>query len=587
MNDTGPPQTVVTLDLAGSAAKSLFLGSILEQNIFPFPSPDPDEAETVKLIISSIDKFFQSKTEDLSRYDEENSCPPEYLEELKALGLFGLIIPEEFGGIGLSSMAYARVMQQISRHDGSTPVIAGAHSSIGLKGLLLFGTEEQKAKYLPRLATGELIAAFCLTEACAGSDAAAIRTQATRNSDDSWTLSGEKIWITNGPFADFFTVFAKTDVKTGEISAFIVERAWAGVSVGPKEEKMGIRTSSTSSVIFEDVRIPSESLLGKQGEGFKMAMSILNSGRSGIGGGCVGAMKESIKRAAVQAQDRKQFGKSISEFGLIKGKISQMTVDCFAAESVVNMVAYYIDTDCEDFSVEAAICKVFCAEALWRTANEALQIAGGNGYMKEFPYEKLVRDCRINMIFEGTNEILRIFIALAGMKDAGEYLKEIGKSAASIFNDPIQGFGMVTEYAQRKLAQLTSLGRDKLQSVDKVFEHEAYIFELYTVRFTKTVEALLKEYRKEIISKQLILKRVADITIDLFVGLCVISRASQMVAQLGEPACQKEILIAKLFTQQAKRRMNQTIRRIAKNEDQAVEHLSEVVVEKSGVLWDN
>ena len=215
----------------------------------------------------------------------------------------------------------------------------GAHSSIGMRGLLLFGTDEQKARFLPRLATGELVAAFCLTEPGAGSDAAGIKTTAVRDGDD-WVLNGEKLWITNGGIADFFTVFAKTSLEgRGHITAFIVTRDMKGVSTGPHEDKMGIRASSTTTVVLEDVRVPAANVLGEVGKGFKVAMKILNAGRTGLGGGSVGGMKRLIELSVNQARERVQFGQPIASFGPIQQKIGQMVIDCYASESVVNLVA--------------------------------------------------------------------------------------------------------------------------------------------------------------------------------------------------------------------------------------------------------
>ncbi len=574
------------LDLKGSAAKALFLGSILEENLFPYPSIRKDEAETVHMVIDSIEKFMAENMSRYPEFDKNGEQPHEYVDSLREMGLFGLIIPEEYGGMGFSNAAYSRILQQTSRYDASTSLTIGAHSSIGMKGLLLFGTPEQKSKYLPKLASGEMVAAFCLTESGAGSDAASIRTHASKNPDGSYLLNGEKIWISNGAFAEFFTVFARTDTEKGKISAFIVERAFTGVSNGPKEDKMGIRASATTTVTFNNVLIPKENLLGEEGQGFKVAMAILNNGRTGLGGGCVGAMKESIKRATKQASERKQFGRAIAEFGLVKEKIAQMTVNCFAAESVVNLVAYYIDSGVEDCSVEAAISKVYASEALWNTANEALQIAAGNGYMKEFPYERVVRDSRINMIFEGTNEILRLYIALSGLKEAGEYLKEVGKRASKIFNDPIKGFGVLSGYVQKRVGQVTNLGKDKIRYAHPALRQEAQVYEEYALELSKQAAGVLKHFGGEVVGKQFTSKRFADSVIDLFVGLSVLSRVSRMIEQKSVDACQHEINIARVFTQQAKRRMNQNLRRLHRNEDSLMKRLADHVLERQGYEWD-
>ncbi len=569
-----------------SVAKELFLGNIIEENIYPFPIPQSEEVETLRMVLDSIDRFMAGEDEKFRHYDAKGEQPESYLNELKELGLFGLIIPEEHGGIGLSNTAYSRVLQQTSRYDAATSLTIGAHSSIGMKGLLLFGTAEQKKRYLPLLASGEMIAAFCLTEPGCGSDAAAITTNAQKNQDGSWTLNGEKIWITNGAMADFFTVFARTNSEKGKISAFLVERSFAGVQSGAKEDKMGIRASATTTVSFDNVKVPAENLLGEEGKGFKVAMAILNNGRTGLGGGCIGAMKRAIELASQYATERKQFGKSISEFGLVKEKIGQMAVSCFAAESVVSMVGHYIDSGMDDYSVEAAISKVFVSEALWQVANEALQVAGGNGFMKDYVYEKIVRDSRINMIFEGTNEILRLYIALSGMKDAGDYLKEVGKGLSGIFNDPIKGFGVLSQYATKRLSQFTPLGRNRISFVHPTLRGEAEVFEKYALRLEQATESVLRRHKKEVIEKQFLMKRLGDIASDIFVGLCVLSRVTTMINGSSAEKRKHEVGIAKIFTQQAKRRMFQNLRRLDHNEDDLIEGLSDLLVAEGKYPWD-
>jgi len=573
-------------DRSASVAEGFFLGSIAEGNLFPYPKMKAEEAESVRMVIESIDRFMAGKDELYRTHDREGNQPKEYLESLKELGLFGLIIPEAYDGLGLSNVAYSRVLQQTSRIDASTSLTIGAHSSIGIKGLLLFGTDQQKNRYLRKLASGEMIGAFCLTEPGSGSDAGSIKTNAVKGSDGSWTLNGEKIWITNGATADFFTVFARTEGEKGKITAFIVERAYQGLSTGPKEEMMGMRASATTTVRFDNVKVPAENMLGEEGKGFKVAMKILNNGRTGLGGGSVGGMKRCIELASKQALERKQFGKSIAEFEMIQEKIAQMTVLCFATESAVNMVGHYVDNGVEDFSVEAAITKIFASESLWTVADEALQIAGGNGFMREYPYERIVRDSRINRIYEGTNEILRLYIALTGMKGAGEYLKEIGKSAGKIFNDPIKGFGVLSGYAQKRLTQITTVGLQRFQSVHPLLRKDAQVFELYVLRLSKATNEILRRLGKNIIGSQLISKRVADVAIDIFIGSCVLSRVTSMLEEKGEAQCSDELRIVRLFSQQAKRRMNSNLRRLERNEDEDLKSLAKSVLGSGGYRWD-
>jgi len=569
-----------------SPAKALFCGTIVKPLFWPFPKVSAEEDETLRMVLESVDRFLEDKAEDFRDWDASGAQPEEFIQELRDLGLFGLIIPEEYDGIGLSNSGYSRVLQQCSRYDSSVSLTIGAHSSIGLKGLLLFGSDAQKKKYLPALASGEMIAAYCLTESGSGSDAASIRTNAVRNPSGGWTINGEKIWITNGGIADFYTVFARTDGDAGKLSAFIVERDRPGVSTGPKEDKLGIRASSTTTVNFADVNVPDDNLLGEEGKGFKIAMSILNNGRTGLGGGAVGGMKACIRLAAKQATERKQFGRSIAEFGLIKKKIADMTVDCFAAESAVWMVGHYIDSGHTDYSVEAAISKVFASEAMFRTANEALQIAAGNGFMKEFPYEQIMRDSRILTIFEGTSEILRLFIALSGLKGPGTLLGELQSAADDIFNNPIKGFGLLSDYAGRRITQLTSLGNDRIiGAVSEDLRDDALVFEKYSLELARLSDVLLRRHGKNIAEKQFALRRAADVAIDLFVGLAVLSRVSSMSADDSDQY-QQAVGIAHLFSQKAKRRMNRNLRAVLRNEDETAKSLAQYIFETESYPWD-
>ena len=569
-----------------SPAKGLFCGEIVQSCFWPFPELTDEQKEMLGMVLDSVDRFLEDKQDDFRQWDEAGQQPEEFVQGLRDLGLFGLIISEEYGGIGLSNAGYSRVLQQSSRYDSSVSLTIGAHSSIGMKGLLLFGTDAQKEKYLPRLASGEMTAAFCLTESGSGSDAASIKTKATRNSNGGWTLNGEKIWITSGGIANFYTVFARTDSDAGKISAFMVERDSPGVSIGRKEDKLGIRASSTTTVSLADVRVPAENLLGEEGKGFKIAMSILNNGRTGLGGGAVGGMKTCIALASKQAVERKQFGRSIAEFGLIKKKIAEMTVDCFAAESAVRMVSHYIDSGYTDYSVEAAISKVFASEAMFRAANESLQIAAGNGFMKEFPYERIMRDSRILTIFEGTSEILRLFIALSGMKDAGVLLQELKSATDDIFNNPIKGFGLLSDYAGRRITHVTSLGQDRIiAAVPEVLRDDALIFEKYTLELARMTDVLLRRHGKSIIEKQFALQRAADVVIDLFVGLSVLSRVSAMTPDDSEQY-QQALSIAHIFSQRAKRRMNRHLRAMLRNEDESAKSLADYIYDKESYPWD-
>lgn len=569
-----------------SFMRSLCMGNIEEDMLIPFPSINPKETEILQSIFSSIDSWLKERDPDFRKWDRQGEMPKEFLQEMKELGLFSLIIPEENGGLGFGSSAYSRTLQELAKYDGSVAITAGAHSSIGMRGLLLFGTKEQKAKYFPKLATGEMIAAFALTEPGAGSDAAAIRTKAVREGDH-WVLNGNKLWITNGGIADFFTVFAKTEGPEGLMTAFIVTRDMAGVSTGPHEDKMGLRASSTTTVILDNVKVPADHVLGEVGKGFKVAMKVLNSGRSGLGGGCVGSMKRVIELSTKQAKVREQFGKTIAEYGLIKQKIGHMVVDCYASESVVGMVASLVDQGFEDYAVEAAISKVFATECLWRTADEGLQIAGGNGFMCEFPYERILRDSRINRIFEGTNDILRLFIALTGMNDAGKQLKELASSLDGIFNDPIKGFGVLSDYALKRVSQATGMdSRARFTKLNPLLEEQIQIFEEGTKSLAAATDRLLRKHGKNIVEKQFATKRLADIMIDLFSLACVLSRVSTSIKNKGVEATAKELEIAKVFAGQVERRVRGNFGKIDANDDELIKSLADHALGAEKFSWD-
>jgi acyl-CoA dehydrogenase family protein 9 len=576
-------------DPNASFGKSLFFGEILEDQIFPYPDVfSSEQSETVKTLVDAVDKYMQ--TIDSRKLDRTAELPPELIQSLREMGLFGLLVPEEHGGLGLSNSGYARVMQQIASWDGSIAVTMGAHTSIGFKGLLLFGNDAQKAKYLPKLATGEMIAAFCLTEPGSGSDAFSIKTSARRDGDH-YILSGEKIWITNGGIADFFTVFAKTtpdkDGKKGSITAFAVTRDMGGVTNGPHEDKMGLRASSTTSMFFDNVKVPVENVLGEEGKGFKVAMSILNHGRTGLGAGAVGGQKRLLELATAHANERKQFGRSIGSFGKIKEKLARMAVNTYVSESLCYLVSSTIDRDGVDYSLEGAATKVFNSEALWSAADEALQIAAGMGYMKEAPYEQVVRDARINRIFEGTNEILRLYVGLTGIQKPGEYLKGLGRELSSSLNDPIKSFGMLREYAVRKVKQTVPYGRTQITKAHESMREQVAYVEDAVQALAALCETVLRRHGREIIEKQFAVTRIADVAIDLLALCATIARTTKLIEQRGYDKCANELNMTFAFYSDARHRVRANLRAGAgRNNDEELKSVADVALASGRYLND-
>jgi len=544
-----------------SFARQLFFGSVEDDEVFPFPDElDAEQRETLESLLGPLDRFLRERIEDAD-IDHDQLLAPELLEELKEMGLFGLLIPTEYDGFGLSTTGYARLFERIAATDASIATTLGAHQSIGLKGIVLFGTDDQKQRYLPSLATGERVAAFCLTEPSSGSDAASIRTRATLADDgEHWILTGGKLWITNGGFADVFTVFAQTEVEidgkpTDRITAFIVERGFGGVSSGPEEHKLGIKGSSTTAIHFDACKVPHANVIGEVGGGFKIAMTILNNGRFGLAAGCVGGAKRLIKLAASYAKERTQFNKAISEFGLIKEKFATMALEVYAAESMTYMTCGLMDRGQRDYAIEAAMSKVFASEMMWSVANECLQVMGGLGYSREYIFERFVRDSRINLIFEGTNEILRLFIALSGIQAPGKHLREL----ASALKDPLENYSML-------LTELVSRVRDRVitEQLDRAhpsLKRPAVLIEEKADAFGQTVERLLRHHGKSIIDEQLLVARLADVAIDLYAMVAVVSRATRALEQDRKGAVH-EALLTSVFCEQANRRIRRRLRAV-------------------------
>jgi acyl-CoA dehydrogenase family protein 9 len=548
-----------------SFMKALFHGVIAEDLIFPYPEMGTEERENTSLMLDTVRRFFAANV-DSAKIDREHEIPKEVLDGLKEMGLFGLQIPTEYGGIGLSATSYTRVMQEVGAFDPSIAVTLGAHQSIGLKAILLFGTPEQKEKYLPKLATGEHTAAFALTEPGAGSDAAAIKTRAELSPDGShYILNGSKIWITNGSFADVFTVFARTSaLEEGakpKITAFIVERGM-GVKNGPNEHKLGIRGSSTTEIFLDDVKVPRENVIGEVGKGFKVAMEVLNNGRMGLAAGCIGMSTVLLKLALERVQERRAFGRNIGEFGLIKDKIATMLAQVYALESMTYLSAGLLDAKVPDYSLESASCKIMGSETLWFVVNETLQIAAGIGYMQEYPYERMLRDARINLIFEGTNEILRCFVALSGMAGPGKALSEVVKA----MREPIKGFGLLSDFAIRKARSV--LGRERLSKAHPVLSREAVIFEEYTGELAAQTENMLRKHGRDIAEMQYTQRRIAEMAMDLFGIAACISRTTRVIEKRGQDGARREIDLTTVFTAMAHKRLRQHISDFHKNDDE-------------------
>ncbi|CAH0475275.1 unnamed protein product [Peronospora belbahrii] len=537
-----------------SYTRGLFLGVNNTARAFPYPKPSESETEMLQMLVDPVKKYFSFV--DSRAIDETKKIPQQVLNDIKELGLFGLQIPEKLQGLGLSNTGYARVCEEIT--DGSLAVTVMAHQSIGLKGILLNGNEAQKTKYLPKLATGEHIAAFALTEPSSGSDAGSIQTRATLSEDGKhFILNGSKIWISNGGWADVMTVFAQTEVEgKDKVTAFIVERAFGGVTSGPSEDKLGIRGSNTCQVFFDNCKVPIENILGG-GPDMKTGASL----------------RRVLSTAAEHANSRKQFGAPLAKFGLIQKKFGIMTLDVYAIESMAFMTTGMIDRGDPSCEIEAAMCKVYGSEAAFTGINECIQVMGGTGFMKEWPFERLMRDCRILSIFEGTNEILRMLIALTGIRTAGERLSAVGKLFQNPLSDPSSAAKEVSDRLQRKFSPTT------LEGAHPSLRDSAELLQKRTADFGQAVEFLLRKHGKKVVDEQMQLERIADSAIALFAMTATISRASSSL-NLGNESAEHEKKLTALYCDLTSKKIQtllDEIKTAVKHDKQLREIASEVL----------
>ena len=563
-----------------SFIKGLFLGELREELVFPFPELSAEEKESLAMVLDSF-RSFAADHVDSAKQDHDGRFPDSMREAFHALGFMGMNIPEAYGGFGASAKVFNRVFGEIGGTDPALAVYFGAHQSIGCKGIVLFGSEAQKQKWLPRCASGELIAAFCLTEPGSGSDAQAMAARAVLSEDEThYVLNGTKIWISNAGYAGLFTVFAKVPVVVDgkpkeRVTAFIVEAASEGVRLGKLEEKMGIKASDTRAVFFENVRVPAENRLGEVGHGFRIALEVLNSGRLGLSAGSARGTRRIMNEAVAYAAQREQFGKPIASFEMIRRKIALLAADVYATEAAVMLTAGMVDRGGVDFSLETASCKVFASEMGYRATHEALQIAGGIGYSKEFPYEQAVRDSRIMLIFEGTSEILRALVALMGLQQPGERLRELGKA----LQDPIHSLGAIGSYLAGRAKG--TIDRPDFKRVHKALEDEAELVADQVYDLGRAVERALRRHGKKIVDRQYVQERLANAAMDLFLATATLSRATSELERAGgdESKVANELDCARVFVHAAYRRARRNLRALRTNQDKRLDAIAQRAVE--------
>ena len=509
----------------------------------------PENWNEEQLMIADMCRDFIAKevTPNLEAIDKQTEgLMPSLLDKAGELGLLGISIPEVYGGIG-KDFVTSMLTTEVIGAGHSFAVALSAHTGIGTLPILYYGNDAQKEKYIPKLASGEWKGCYCLTEPSAGSDANSGKTKATLSEDGQhYILNGQKMWITNGGFADIFTVFAKID-NDENLSAFIVEKNFGGITINAEERKMGIKGSSTTQVFFNDCKVPVENLLSERGNGFKIAVNILNLGRIKLGGAALGAAKAVISQSVNYANEREQFGRSISKYGAIKYKLAEQAIRTYVSESLTYRASQNIDDaihaleaegmdpitaklkGTEQFAVEAAIVKVHASEALDYVADEGVQIYGGMGFSAEAPMDRSYRDSRINRIFEGTNEINRLLTV-------DMLLKRAMKGQLDLMGP-----------AQAVVKELTSIPDFGNSEDDTLFSKEHKYIKGFKKAILMCAGAAVQKLMAQLSKEQEVIMYLADMLIELYASESVLLRVEQLVNNKGIAGNETKVAIAKTY----------------------------------------
>jgi alkylation response protein AidB-like acyl-CoA dehydrogenase len=544
-------------------AKALFRGEFRGEAIFPYPELPEDQRASVEQAVEAV-RTFADREIDAAAIDRNADIPRSVIDGLADLGVLGMAAPQEWGGRGFSQMGYCRIMEVIGGHCAATAVFVNAHHSIGLRALVLFGTDEQKSRWLPPLARGEKLAAFALTEEQAGSDASNVQTVARPSPDGStYHLTGSKRYITNGAIADVLTVMARTpDPKGGDskITAFLVTPDLPGFEVvEARMPKCGIRGTATAKLAFHDMPVPAANILGPLGKGLRVALTVLDFGRTTFGASCTGLAKVCLAAAVRHAATRRQFGRPLADLELIKKKLAYLAATAYAMEASTYEIAALIDRGAEDYMLETAILKVFSTEALWQGVYETLQVYGGQGYFNDEPFERMMRDARINTIGEGANEVLKAFIALVGMRDIGMELK----STLDRLKQPKTLVPTLWNFSWSHLGRLVHIPTVKVDT--PMLRPIAEGLARRIARFGRAVEVVLMAKRETVFDRQYLQERIADAAIALFTAACALARLDRSCARNATtPADQSA---AELYLRMASRRFDQSISALRSHDD--------------------
>lgn len=526
--------------------QNMFWGNAREELIFPYPKSDPEETAKCDQLLAAVDEYFQNEHPAI-QIDAEQEIPRWVIDRLFELGVMGMTVPVEHGGLGMGVTSYVRVLEKIGSYCGSTAVLVSAHQSIGCKALMLFGTEDQRARWLPKVAN-EWVSAFCLSEPNVGCDAGGQETHCEKSADGThFILNGEKKWATSGAISGIFTVMAKQTMPNGKerVTALVCTPDMEGIEIFQKNRsKCGIRGTWQARIRFKDVKVPAENLLHEEGKGLNVALTCLNYGRCTLSAGMLGAAHRSMDQAIKWSQTRYQFQRPLGDFELVRERIAHMAALCYAMDAMLYMTTGFLDRDDKDIRIETAICKTFCSEMGWQVVNDAMQIMGGESYMTENEVERAFRDSRINLIVEGANEVMLSFIFGYGGKALAEQM--VGIKEALLW-DSDQGVGENLSRMIRNGTNASVLGKAIPLGLELVFG-----LKKSAPRFTKLHPSLAnlgerlallirehsyqfklasKVHEEKILERQAIQARIANAAIYLHAMACTLSKLDMQLRE--------------------------------------------------------
>jgi alkylation response protein AidB-like acyl-CoA dehydrogenase len=585
--------------------KNLFWGRVREDLVFPYPQQSGEERQVCDELLQRLDHYLRTEHPAI-QIDQEQEIPRWVVDRLFDLGVLGMTIPKQYGGLGLGITSYNRVLERIGRYCGSTAVMVSAHQSIGCKAVMLFGTDEQKARWLPHLAK-DWLSAFCLSEPNVGCDAGGQETRCELSDDgEHYILNGEKKWATSGALSGLFTVMAKqkiNDPKTGKtierVTALVCTPDMEGIDIYQKNRsKCGIRGTWQARIRFNNVRVPKSHRLGQEGKGLNIALSCLNYGRCTLSAGMLGGASRAMDQAIKWSQTRYQFQRPLCEFELVQKHIAQMVALTYAMDSMLYMTTGMLDRHDEDIMVETAVCKVFCSEMGWRVVNSAMQVMGGEGYMTENEVERIFRDSRINLIVEGANEVMQSFIFAYGGKQLAE--KMLGVQEALGWDSDQGLFGNMSRVG-RNMASTTVL-RAAIPLASEVFLHVkpaapsvrnvSDALKPAAGRFARMVREHAHQFKvaskmhgEKIVNRQAVQARLADSAMWLHAWACVLSRLDHdLKSPKAVSLARRDRAAAEHFMDMAEQNIRLSLEEIHRNTDRTMLAAAQAALVHSSTL---